>query len=593
MAATTTPSSPLDLSRVSYDKCVASLQSRPGPIRADGKLDFEHIWTSMHMNNNSDAPIIGHTHEHFRDEQRTNCKNSTPKQTLGLMRASRAGHARVDARISGQRDARVQAWGRRVYPMHAPVDGVQASQSHLDQQLQHSTAPKCSREGAWHTTNQPKRPEQTRRTHLSSKKMRASGAQEARRMHLLAHKDARVPHTTRASGGDTRLLPSNSSAIGGSTPLRTNVGGSVLPKTDNRSSISPQTYEHDRPAQQEPSTRRKGRPRRRKSSQTRTAQLDPSTSPGPDLREQLNKKRRADQVTPHCRCERIIASVLADCTCSSPAQTKTIFERLSATISAELTKHLRFNDEDIPSEDEFIEVSVNMVDKDMGKQPALEPENSATPGVYMRTRSRSGTIRPVNYRALDQGQEKPKEHSAIVDSQSSSSGGHTVHSLAADTPEEMAQQLALQAQAQRDQQEHLRAQAQTIDTLKTLIQQVLERVSKKNSKHAGSTSHSKNRESSDSDSSIRFHSPHEPDDKVEPPVKADNQSKIEPESQATDSDAGHRMKRLEEQVAALKTTTIRQEAGATRPYPVEWDAAKYPSRFKVPTLNTFDGKGSA
>src|SRR4051812_5442880 len=194
-----------------------------------------------------------------------------------------------------------------------------------------------------------------------------------------------------------------------------------------------------------------------------------------------------------------------------------------------------------------------MVDKDTSKQPALEPENFATPGVYMRTRSHSGTIRPINYRDLEQGQEKPKEHSAIVDSQSSSSsGGHAVHSLATDTPEEMAQQLAIQAQAQRDQQEQLRAQAKTIDTLKTLIQQVHERVSKKKSKHISSTSHSKDRESSDSDSSIRFHSPHEPDGKVEPPVKADNQSKIEHESKATDNDTGHRMKRLEEQVAALK-----------------------------------------
>src|SRR3954471_8176832 len=31
MAAVTVPSSPLDLNHVSYDKCVASLQSRPGP----------------------------------------------------------------------------------------------------------------------------------------------------------------------------------------------------------------------------------------------------------------------------------------------------------------------------------------------------------------------------------------------------------------------------------------------------------------------------------------------------------------------------------------------------------------------------------
>src|SRR3954467_7378474 len=108
-----------------------------------------------------------------------------------------------------------------------------------------------------------------------------------------------------------------------------------------------------------------------------------------------------------------------------------------------------------------------MVDKDTGKQPALESENSATPDVYRGTRSRSGTIRPINYRALEQGQEKPKEHSAIVDSQSlSSSGEYTAHSFAVDLPEEMAQQLDFQAHAQRDRQELLRAQAQTIDMLK-------------------------------------------------------------------------------------------------------------------------------
>src|SRR4051812_47177520 len=108
-----------------------------------------------------------------------------------------------------------------------------------------------------------------------------------------------------------------------------------------------------------------------------------------------------------------------------------------------------------------------------------------------------------------------------------------------------------------------------LNTLKTLIQQVLERISKKKSKHAGSTSHSKDKKSSDSDSSIHFHPPHEPDDKVKPQAKADNQSKIEPESKATDGDTGHRKKRLEEQVAALKTTTIRHGTGATRPFPVE------------------------
>src|SRR5438270_685237 len=388
----------------------ASLQSRPSPIHTDDKLDIEHNWTSMHMNSDGDAPIIGHTHEHIRTAQRTNYKNSRPNQANGPMHASTAGHALVDARISGQRDARVRAWAPRVYPLHASIGDDQVSQSHFDQQLQPSNASKCSRGGTWHANNQPRRTKQLRRAHLTSKEMHASGALKARRMHLLAPKYARVLHGTHANGGGAYLLPSKSSATGGFTPLRTNAGGFILPKIDSGGfvlsevntggSISPHSYEHVRSAQQNPSTRRKGRSRTRKSSQARTSQLDPSISPGPDLRKQLNKKRKASQVTPHCRCERIIASVLADCTCSSPTQTKSVFERLSATSPAELTKRLHFNNEDMPSEDEFVEVSVNMVDKNTGKQPALEPGNSATPGVYLRTRSRSGTMRPVNCRAL-------------------------------------------------------------------------------------------------------------------------------------------------------------------------------------------------
>src|SRR3954465_8665855 len=207
-AATASPSSPLDLSRVSYDKCVASLQSRPSPIQADDKLDIEHNWTSMHMNSDGDAPIIGHTHEHIRTTQRTNYKNSRPKQTDGPMHASTAGHARVDARISGQRDARVQAWAPHEYPLHASISDDQVSQSHFDQRLQPSSDLKCSRGGTWHASAQPRRTGQLRRAHLTSKEMHASGALKARRMHLLAPKDARVLHGTHANGGGAYLLPS-------------------------------------------------------------------------------------------------------------------------------------------------------------------------------------------------------------------------------------------------------------------------------------------------------------------------------------------------------------------------------------------------
>src|SRR4051812_42563042 len=229
-AATAAPSSPLDLSRVSYDKCVASLQSRPSPVQADDKLDIEHNWTSMHMNNNdSDAPIIGHTHEHIRTAQRTNCKNSRPKQANGPMHASTTGNARIDVRISCQRDARVRAWAPRVYPLHASIGDDQVSQSHFDQQLQPSNVSKCSRGGTWHASNQPRRTRQLRRAHLTSREMHASGALKARRMHLSVPKDARVLHETHANGGGAYLLPSKSSATGGSTRLRTNTGGSILP----------------------------------------------------------------------------------------------------------------------------------------------------------------------------------------------------------------------------------------------------------------------------------------------------------------------------------------------------------------------------
>src|SRR3954462_653517 len=115
----------------------AWLRSRVDPVQHKQMTTwtFNIFWTSVYMNSNGDAPIIGHTHEHFRDTQRTNCKNSRPKQTLGHMHAPEARHARADTCISGQRDARAQAWARRMYPLHAPIDGVQASQSHFDQSL--------------------------------------------------------------------------------------------------------------------------------------------------------------------------------------------------------------------------------------------------------------------------------------------------------------------------------------------------------------------------------------------------------------------------------------------------------------------------
>jgi len=53
-----------------------------------------------------------------------------------------------------------------------------------------------------------------------------------------------------------------------------------------------------------------------------------------------------------------------------------------------------------------------------------------------------------------------------------------------------------------------------------------------------------------------------------------------------------RMNQLEQRLEALTNRKGLQEAGVVRPYPAEWDLVPYPSKFKAPTLQAFDGKGS-
>ena len=52
------------------------------------------------------------------------------------------------------------------------------------------------------------------------------------------------------------------------------------------------------------------------------------------------------------------------------------------------------------------------------------------------------------------------------------------------------------------------------------------------------------------------------------------------------------MNQLEQRLEALTNRKGLQEAGVVRPYPAEWDLVPYPPKFKAPTLQAFDGKGS-
>jgi len=52
------------------------------------------------------------------------------------------------------------------------------------------------------------------------------------------------------------------------------------------------------------------------------------------------------------------------------------------------------------------------------------------------------------------------------------------------------------------------------------------------------------------------------------------------------------MTQLEQRLEALTNRKGLQDAEVVRPYPVEWDLVSYPPKFKAPTLQAFDGKGS-
>ena len=52
------------------------------------------------------------------------------------------------------------------------------------------------------------------------------------------------------------------------------------------------------------------------------------------------------------------------------------------------------------------------------------------------------------------------------------------------------------------------------------------------------------------------------------------------------------MNELENRLEVITHRGNLQEVGVVRPYPIEWDFTPYPLRFKAPTLQTFDGKGS-
>ena len=103
-------------------------------------------------------------------------------------------------------------------------------------------------------------------------------------------------------------------------------------------------------------------------------------------------------------------------------------------------------------------------------------------------------IAPVDYNLLAKGIEVNDEHSAIVESQSSNSNSETTtFTYIAGTPEEVAKQFE-KAQVPREQFDMIRAQQESIDTLKQMFTQLLKEKKKPKDKIPSNKSKGKKKE---------------------------------------------------------------------------------------------------
>ena len=156
----------------------------------------------------------------------------------------------------------------------------------------------------------------------------------------------------------------------------------------------------------------------------------------------------------------------------------------------------------------------------------------------------------------------------------------------ASTPEEMARRFEQQAQAQREQLDMICAQQESIDSLKKMLSQLLEdKKEKPKAKTPSIKSKGKRKEGKSSSSAHIEKEEHSKSELSKPSSEEEDNS----ENMSTHS---KRMNKLEQCLKALTNWKGLQKAGVVRLYPAEWDFVPYPPKFKAPTLQAFDGKGS-
>ena len=161
------------------------------------------------------------------------------------------------------------------------------------------------------------------------------------------------------------------------------------------------------------------------------------------------------------------------------------------------------------------------------------------------------------------------------------------------TPKKMAKKFEEQTTVQRKEHYMLMAHQQSISELKNMVALLLEKPKKKKTRASSlKPGSSPGHLSKGKDKEAEHFIFEEPKSKESSKDELPQSSSEEGCSEHSEDPHLKKMKELEERLEAIAYRGDLHDVGLIRSYPVEWDSAPYPPRFKAPTLHTFDGKGS-
>ena len=195
-------------------------------------------------------------------------------------------------------------------------------------------------------------------------------------------------------------------------------------------------------------------------------------------------------------------------------------------------------------------MAVSSEESDADRSPGLKDVLVEPEGVFLHTRTRTGTIAPVDYTLLARGIKVNDEHSAVIKLQSSNSSSETTtFAYMVGTPEEVARQFEEHARVQREQLDMIRALQESINTLKQMLSQLLKEKKKPKGKTPFKKSKGKQKEGESSSSAKTENEEHSSSE-------LPKSSSEEEDNSENGSSHSKRMSKLEQPLRSSQTETV-------------------------------------